>query len=348
MTIKMLLNGRPGARALSMLALPLLAAGAMMTPAHAAPYKKVTLILSSASPPSMEDSRALKVMASDLKKETDGALQLKLYLSSSLFTEGAGLKAANAGNVDMSIACTCNFTPLTSVFKFGDVPYIFKSTQGARKVWDGGVGQEAAAALSNKTNLKVLAYTPSGGGPRLLFNSRHVVKVPADLHGLKIRTTATPIEQNLLKAWGAEPTFVDVGDLYSSLQQHVVDGYHIQPWWAWTLKLYQTTPYATDVKAEYVYRALVINKKSWGKLDPGEQKLMLAAVKTYEQDAYKFNAQERTKGFALLKKNGVSIYEPSAAELGQWRQKALEIRSIAAIHDSVPQKLIKKIENLQK
>jgi len=296
----------------------------------------------------MEDSRALKIMSHQISKQTGGAVKLKLYLSSQLFNEVQGIKAANVGNVDMSIACTCNFTALTSVFKFADIPYIFKSTESARKVWDGSIGKEISKKFDAATNMRVLAYTPSGGGARLIFNSRHQVKVPKDLHGLKIRTTATSIEQDLFKAWGAQPTFVDVSDLYSALQQHVVDGYHIQPWWAWTLKLYETTPYATDVNAEYVYRALVINKNSWQKLSAKEQKIFSSDIKQYEKNAYKFDQQERTKGFRLLRKHGVKIYEPTQAQLHKWRTEALTIRSLPPVTKSVPKPMIHKVEEAQK
>ncbi len=157
---------------------------------------KVTLRLTSASPAGMEDSKALVDAIELLKKETNGTVVIQPFFSSALFDEIAGMAAAQSGLVDMAVACTCNMTKQTTAMLFSDVPYIWKQMDNGRQVWDGDVGREIRKELTQKLGLIPVAFTPSGGGYRIFFNNKQPVKVPSDVKGIKIRTTATPLEQD--------------------------------------------------------------------------------------------------------------------------------------------------------
>lgn len=300
----------------------------------------ITLRLSSASPAAMDDSKALVETAEFLRKKSGGSLTIQPYFASALFDEIAGMGAAQSGLVDMAIACTCNMTKQTNLFLFADLPYMFKGMDNGRDVWDGPVGQRIRSDLRKSTGLVAMAFAPSGGGYRILWNSRRPVRTPKDLKGLKIRTTATPVEQDFWKLAGAVPTPIDVKEIYSAMQQGVVDGQHIQPGWAYLLKHDEVTKFGTEIEALAVYRMLVINERSLGKLSPDQQKLLGEAMKYFEERAYHHNREGRDASLQAIRAKGVQIVQPNADELAQWKKLGADFRESASVSKLIPADVI--------
>lgn len=303
---------------------------------------KVTLRLSSASPAQMDDSKALVEVAKFLNTESGGTIVLRPFFSSALFDEVAGMGAAQKGLVDMAIACTCNMTRLTNAFLFADLPYIFKNMDSGSGVWTSPVGVKAREQLQNSTGLVAMAFAPSGGGQRMLWSNRGPVKTPADLRGLKIRTTATPIEQEFWKLGGAIPTPVDIGETYSALQQGVVDGQHLQPMWAQMLKHDEVTKFGTEIGAATVYRVLVINSKSLAKMTPAQQEVFKRGMKLFEERAAHYNREGRDASLKAIRDKKVTIYTPTAAEMAQWQELGKRFRDSEFVTRQVPADVIKQ------
>ena len=308
----------------------------------------VTLRLSSASPAGMDDSKALVETADFIRQKSGGTLAIQPFFASALFDEIAGMGAAQSGLVDMAIACTCNMTKQTNLFLFADLPYMFKSMDNGREVWDGPLGQKMRAELRKSTGLLPLAFAPSGGGYRVLWNSRRPVRTPEDLKGLKIRTTATPVEQEFWKMAGAVPTPIDVKEIYSAMQQGVVDGQHIQPAWAHLLKHDEVTKYGTEIGALAVYRMLVINEKSFARLSPEHQKLLAEAMKFFEERAYHHNREGRAASMKAIQAKGVQIQQLTAEQLAQWQKLGAEFRQSPTVRKLVSQEVIDAAISTQK
>jgi TRAP-type C4-dicarboxylate transport system substrate-binding protein len=310
--------------------------------------KKVTLRLTSAAPPGMEDSLALKDTADYLAKNTDGTVVLSNYFSSSLFGEIPGMEAVQSGTADMGIACTCNMTKMTSSMLFSDLPYIWQTMDNGRSVWNGSVGDAVRKELLAKLKVRAVAFTPSGGGYRILWNGKRQVKVPADVRGLKIRTTATPIENGFWESIGAAPTPVDVAEIYSALQQGVVDAEHLQPVWLNLLKHDEVVKYGTEINAEAVYRVLIISDDAYNRMDAPQKRAFADAMKYFENKAYQYNRELGAKAIAAIKAKGVQIYTPTAAEAAQWRKVGLALWDTPTVKNSVPKATIDEVLALQK
>lgn len=309
--------------------------------------KKVVLSLSSAGPPGMEDSRAFKDTNEYLAKLTDGTVSLDLHLSASLFDEIAGMEAVQSGTVDMAVACTCNMTKMTKSMEFSDLPYIWKTMDDGRSVWDGAVGDQVRKEMDAKLHVRAVAFTPSGGGYRLLWNTEHPIKTPADMRGLKIRTTATPIENAFWERMGAAPTPVDAAEIYSALQQRLVNAEHIQPTWLELLKHDEVVKYGTRIDAEAVYRVLIISDKAYNRMDAAQQQAFNKAMKFFEDRAYKYNREEGAKSIAAIEGKGVKIYTPTPAELAEWRKVGHALWNTSVVESQVPKSLIDEVVALQ-
>jgi TRAP-type C4-dicarboxylate transport system substrate-binding protein len=326
-------------------------AAAFMTaaaPGFVKAQNKVVLRLSSSSPAAMDDSKALVEVAEFMAKKSNGSLTMQPYFASALFDEVAGMGAAQNGLVDMAIACTCNLTKQTNAYLFADLPYMFKVMDNGHAVWDGPVGRTAGDELKAKTGLTAVAYAPSGGGYRILWNTKRPIHVPADMKGIKLRTTATPIEQEFWKSAGAIPTPIDVKEIYSAMQQGVVDGQHIQPSWAHLLKHDEVTKYGSEIGALAVYRVIVINPKSLAKLDVEQRRIFDEAMKLFEEKGYQYNREGREASLKAIRAIGVQLYTPTPAEMQQWQALGETFRKTDLVRGLVPAATIEQTLAAQK
>lgn len=329
----------------------IVAAVSLAAPAGAADFSnsdEVTLTLTSASPEGMEDSLALKDAAAWLKEASDGTVNLDLHFSSSLFGEIPGLEAAESGVVDMAIACTCNMTKLTESMLFSDLPYVWQQMDNGRDIWNSEIGDAVRDEMVANLGLRPVAFSPSGGGYRIFWNTKREVRVPADASGLKVRTTATPIEQRFWESVGAIPTPVDVAEIYSALDQGLVDGEHLQPVWLQLLKHQEVVQYGTEIEALAVYRGLLINEQSYQKLDDAQKAVFDEAMTMFEDKAYVYNRELRDEAMKAVDESGVKVIELTEDEMAQWREAGTDLWETDVVTERVGQETIDEVLELQK
>ncbi|EPX76819.1 TRAP transporter substrate-binding protein [Litoreibacter arenae] len=131
------------------------------------------------------------------------------------------IEGLQIGSMDVVITSTGplgNFVP--EVFAL-DLPFLFRDYAHARKVLDGDIGQELLAKIG-ENQLVGLAWSENGF--RHVTNSQRAVKTPADLDGLKLRTMENKVHMEAFSEMGASPTPMAFPELFTALQQGVVDG----------------------------------------------------------------------------------------------------------------------------
>lgn len=155
-----------------------------------------------------------------LEELSDGQITVVQHPAAALGGEREMIEAAQIGTLDMVITSTGplpNFVPETQVL---DLPFLFSNYDHARGVLDGEIGQELLEKV-DEAGFKALAWTENGF--RHITNSKRPIKTPEDLAGLKIRTMENPIHLRAFEALGAAPTPMSFAELFTALQQGVVD-----------------------------------------------------------------------------------------------------------------------------
>ena len=155
-----------------------------------------------------------------LEELSGGAMTLIQHPAAALGGEREMIEAVQIGTLDMVISSSGplpNFVPDTQVL---DLPFLFRDYDHARGVLDGEIGDDLLARV-DAAGFKALAWTENGF--RHITNSQRPVKAPADLAGLKIRTMENPIHLRAFQALGAAPTPMSFAELFTALQQGVVD-----------------------------------------------------------------------------------------------------------------------------
>jgi TRAP-type transport system periplasmic protein len=155
-----------------------------------------------------------------LEELSGGQMTLLQHPAAALGGERELIEAVQIGTLDMVITSTGplpNFVPETQVL---DLPFLFRDYDHARGVLDGEIGRELLDYV-DAAGFKALAWTENGF--RHITNSQRPIHTPADLQGLKIRTMENPIHLRAFEALGAAPTPMSFAELFTALQQGVVD-----------------------------------------------------------------------------------------------------------------------------
>jgi len=161
---------------------------------------------------------------SDLVKErTDGRINIKIYPGTSL-VQGDQTREFNAirqGVIDMAVGSTINWSPQIRELNLFSLPFLMPDYAAIDSLIHGEVGKRLFTRLE-QAGVVPLAWGENGY--RQLSNSRHEVKAPADLKGLKLRVVGSPLYIDTFTALGANPTQMSWADAQPALASGAVDG----------------------------------------------------------------------------------------------------------------------------
>lgn len=157
-----------------------------------------------------------------LEARTGGAVEVQIFPGEQLGTAEQVTELVNLGTVAFTIAGSADISGFVPEAELLNLPFIFKDLGHFYRVLDGPVGNRIALAIEDRLNVIVLGWLYSGN--RNLWNSKRRVLSPADMVGLKIRTMTSQVMVDSFNALGGQATPISFGELYTALQQGVVDG----------------------------------------------------------------------------------------------------------------------------
>lgn len=252
--------------------------------------------------------KSLEYFKELVEKNSDGRIKVNLYHSSQLGDDREMMEALQMGIQEMTCPSTAPIAPFVNGFKVFDLPFLFPSNEAADYVLDGPVGQ---GLLKQLEDIGIIGLAYWENGYRQLTNSVRPVRTPADVKGLKIRTMENPIHLAAWKAMGANPTPMAFGELFSAMQQGVVDGQE-NPWGTIYLQnFFEVQNYATDTGHVYSPFVLMISKKFWDKLPADLQTVIKDAAELSKDHNRKLNRKMNAEYLEKLKeKMNVTILTP--------------------------------------
>ena len=247
-----------------------------------------------------------------MERETDGAVRVDIFENEQLGTEEEtslmvklGALAASAASAGGGLSA---FVPEAEVFNF---PFIFRDLDHFYRVVDGPVGQRVSARIEEELDVIVLGYWFSG--ERNTWNAERPIRTPSDLRGLKIRVIPTPILIETFNALGAQATPMSFGELYSALEQGVVDGAETDHVDLYQERFYEVTKYVSYTRHLYLAVGLVFSRKLYDRLSPEMQQAVWkagAASVVAEREAM---ASMTEAAFTELQTRGIEFNEVDRA-----------------------------------
>lgn len=293
------------------------AAAFSMVSATQAVAQTVALKLAHGATPAQAIGKGLIRFGELAGSKSGGGVKVETHLSGSLYNERTSLEAVVNGAIDLGGASNANWAAFTSTLLFMDLPYVFNDEESFRKAMHGQAGKEIRNRFE-RDGFKLLMLMDNGGF-RDVVNNKRPVRVPADIKGLKMRTTASPVEIAMMRNWGAVTTAIDWGEVYNALGSGVVDGEFVQPVWLSTAKHYEVLKHATEVRAVIGINTLAMRKDRFDKLPAGVQKTLLDAGAEAEAYSNKIDVEMMEEGRAHARKLGVKTYTPTPEEMKLWQ-----------------------------
>jgi tripartite ATP-independent transporter DctP family solute receptor len=155
---------------------------------------------------------------------TGGAVTIRIFPSGTLGQEREVVQQLQEGLVDFMVSGTAIWGSVAPKIQVFDFPFLWRDWAHVHDVVDGAVGREAADYLERTVRMRPLAWGDSFGFRQVITRSRDVTE-PGHLAGLKIRTIQSPIYVKTVELMGASPTPMAFGEVYTSMQTGVIDGY---------------------------------------------------------------------------------------------------------------------------
>ena len=261
---------------------------------------------------------ALEYFGDEIRRISNGQLVLEIYPNSQLGSEREILELIQIGSLHMtkvSAATLENFAPQSKVL---GLPYIFKNRAHAFRVLDGEIGQNLLKE-SEKYRLNGLGYYDAGY--RSFYTKERPINQPDELKGLKIRVMESVTAMNMVRSFGGAPTPISWGELYTSLQQGVVDGAENNPPSFYLSKHYEICKYYSLNEHTYSPDVIIIGDSFWNELSVEQQNWISTAVNASIEFQRKLWANHEAKALEEVTKAGVEIINPDKERFIDLAQK---------------------------
>lgn len=265
--------------------------------------------------------QAMLYLAERAAEKSNGKIQITVYPSQQLGTERECLELLQIGSLGMTKVSASVLEGFVPDFKVFSLPFIFTSEEQKFNFFESNAGRE----LLNSTQkfwLKGLCFYDAGS--RSFYTKAKPVLTPDDLKGLKIRTQESPTSVKMVKALGGSATPIAWGELYTALQQGVVDGAENNPPSFYLSRHYEVCKYYSLNEHTSVPDVLLISTVIWNDLSPEEQKwIQEAADESYEYQK-KLWKDATEEALREVQKAGVTIYYPDKRPFEEKVQPLIE------------------------
>lgn len=251
--------------------------------------------------------KAMEFMGEKVNEKSEGKLQFRIYPNQQLGSERELIELLQIGSLGMtkvSAAVLENFSPKARVFS---LPYLFRDDEHLFNVLDGEIGNELLLA-PQKYLLRGLTYYDAG--KRSFYTKTTPIRTPKDLNGLKIRVMESKMAINMVDNLGGSPAPISWGELYSALQQGIVDGAENNPPSFYSSRHYEVCKYYSLDEHSAIPDVLLISTKVWNSLNEQEQRWVQEAADSSAKYQRKLWREAEQEALEEVKAAGVEINRP--------------------------------------
>ncbi len=233
-----------------------------------------------------------------VEERTNGAVDVRVYGASQLGKDKEMMQAVQLGNLEMCAPSTI-LPGSFPIFAFQELPFLFKDRQHVERVLTGRVGYKLNEILGTK-GMMVVGFWENGF--RKITNNKRPINTPEDLAGIKLRVPKSPARVKLFRTLGANPTSMSFSEVFSALQQGVIDGQENPLAQIASAKFHEVQKYMSISNHVYTPAYPLINKKFFQSLPKDIQNVLQLAGHDAGHYARKTGAEMDEELMAMLSK----------------------------------------------
>jgi TRAP-type transport system periplasmic protein len=249
-------------------------------------------------------------------QRSGGTIKISLFPGAVLGGDPQNLSAVRGGTLDFTTMATGLLAGLNKEFMIFDFPFLFESSREAYAVSDGPVGTQLLGKLADQG---VIGLGIWDLGFRNITNSRRPITKPEDIQGLKLRVIASPIYIETFRALGANPVPMTFGEVYTALESRAIDGQDNPVAVIESAKFAEVQKFLSLTRHFYTGMPLLMSKKTWDSLSPGERTLIREAADEAKAEERKLLQAQEAEGVDRLRK-AMQVNELGGPELARMRE----------------------------
>jgi tripartite ATP-independent transporter DctP family solute receptor len=247
-----------------------------------------------------------------------GKIKVQIFPASMLGSGVQMVEQLQAGAIEAASLPTAWVAPLAPSVQVLDLPFLFPNRAAAYAVLDGPTGAAILEPLQ-KVNIAGVGFWESGFKQ---FTGNFRIREPSDYQGHKIRTMPAPVIQEQFKAFGAVPTTISFGELYSALQQKVVDGQENPIVTIAAMRFFEVQKHMTLSDHGFIAYVFMLNKPFLDKLPKEQREILLTAAREstlYQRDLLK---KVEEANLEMFRKSGMEIITLTPEQRAEFEKAA--------------------------
>jgi tripartite ATP-independent transporter DctP family solute receptor len=251
---------------------------------------------------------AMVFLAQRLEEKSGGRIKVKVYPNQQLGTERELLELLQIGSLGMTKVSGASLEAFSEQISVLGLPYLFRDDDHIQKVLNGEIGRELLLS-SEKYWLRGLCFYDAG--KRSFYTKTKPVETPADLAGLKVRVQESKMAINMIRGMGGSPTPVAYGELYTALQQGIVDAAENNLPSFYNSRHYEVCKYLSIDEHTAIPDIVLVSTIVWNELSAEEQAWLQEAADesaVYQAELWKESVEESMRE---VQKAGVKVSYPS-------------------------------------
>ncbi len=267
--------------------------------------------------------RALLKFEELVEAGSNGDIDVQIFPSSQMGPDREMIEGVQTGVLEMAIPPSSFFAGWDPAFAVIELPYMYASKEIAFDVLDGDAGE---AMLDRVENQGLVGLGWLELGVRNVTNNVRPVSTPEDLDGIKLRTMKVPAHVATFETLGANPTPMNFGEVYSALQQGVIDGQENPLAIITSQRFYEVQKYLSTTGHVFAVYMPVMSQFFFDSLSSEHQQLVkdsMAAARSYQAELI---AAEDAAQLEQIRASGVEVLELTAAQRQSFADKTESVR----------------------
>lgn len=251
--------------------------------------------------------KGMEYMVERLREKSGGQLDIQIYPSSQLGGERECLELLQVGSLAMTKVSAATIENFVPSFRVMGLPYLFNDKEHYFSILSGEIGEEL---LNDGLNVRLKGLCFYDAGSRSFYTKEAPVNAPKDLEGLKIRVMKSNMAVNMVNELGGAPAPISYGELYTALQQGVVDGAENNPPSFYTSRHYEVCKYYSLDEHTSSPDILIMSTDWWNRLTDQQKRWLKEAADESALHQRKLWADAEREALEAVIANGVTIVRP--------------------------------------
>lgn len=300
------------------------------SPTSSSTTQQYVLKFSHVVSPNTPKGKAADFFEKRLEELTNNKIDVQVYPSSQLYKDNAVLKALKLNSVQMAAPSFSKFGKLVPQLALFDLPFLFKDMDHLHRVQDGDVGKKLKDMVDSKGFIALSFW--DNHFKQLSTSKESPLLNPEDAKGQKFRIMSSKVLEAQFHAVGANPQMMPFSEVYSGLQQGVIDGQENTNSNIYTKKFHEVQKHLTITNHGYLGYLVVMSKKFWNSLPKDLQANVVQAMEEATAKEREYAEQLNSKQLEQIKKYAkdtkkLTVHTLTKDQIDAWKNAVSPIYS---------------------